>query len=98
VTNDDDLLKLGFIRDTDGGLKSDISEVREMPLHCRRFAELRELEQAIEIAEGAVEVINYCSGQLLVSWSIVGHTTWHAPSPLRFEFQPLEHYSPRAYF
>src|SRR6516164_7885000 len=29
---------------------------------------------------------NYCSRQLLVPWSIVGHTTWHAPSP----FQRLE--------
>jgi hypothetical protein len=50
--------------------------------HCRCLAELRELEQAIEVAENAVDVINYCSRQLLVPWSIVRHTTWHAPSPL----------------
>ena len=43
-----------------------------MPLpghHCRCLAELR---------ESAVDAINYCSRQLLVPWSIVGHTTWHA--------------------
>jgi hypothetical protein len=44
------------------------------------------------------DAINYCSRQLLVPWSIVGHTTWYAPSPLRSKFQSLEHYSPRAYF
>src|SRR6516165_4413844 len=48
-----------------------------MPLpghHCRCLAELR---------ESAVDAINYCSRQLLVPWSIVRHTTWHAPSPFQ---------------
>src|SRR6476469_7986853 len=40
--------------------------------------------------------INYCSRQLLVPWSIVRYTTWHASSP--FQRLELQRYSSRSYF